>query len=176
VENENLTLEEVGRYAQERVRCQGCGVFEQPTQAVVCDGEACSEARPMSIFDVVAYIRRMGEGTQSTVIVEKLVPVHQFLMENGLGILKEGDEFGEENGALVPNFSEEISKMMPQFDFDKVHMPLKNEDVASLLKCENPFRKAGRDYSNFKKPAEGGDAPDEERRPAPPVRRTPVRG
>jgi hypothetical protein len=175
VENENLTLEDVGRYAQERARCQACGVFEQPRQNCLCDG--CSEPRPLSIFDVVAFIRRMGEGTQSTVIVEKLVPVHLFLMEDGQGLLKVDDEFGEEDGMLVPNFSEEIKKMMPQFDFDKVHKPMTNEEAAALLKCANPFRKAGRDYGAY---AKGGDAAsegeEEVRRPASPPRRHPVRG
>jgi len=177
VEETELTVEEIARYDQERQRCPSCGHFDFTERTVICNN--CDAAQPMSIFDVVAFVRRSGEGTNSTVVCEKIVPVTEFELLDG-SLLLETDEDGNPMMEADDEWAwrEEVKKSRTQFDFEQVHRPQDNEFVAAFLKVENPFRSDGAAHRYDEPDGEDGEespAPSQQRRPTPPIRRTPVR-
>jgi len=168
VEDANMTPEERDEYALERQRCTNCGHFGFPDQEYVCD--ECDEADPLTAFDVVATVRKTGEGTASTITVEKVIPVYEYEFPDGTGLV-EFDEDGDwiEDADGNPVFEEGVAKLRDnQLDFDKVHQPLDNDYVANLLNCDNPYgssesgaRKYGKSGSRFRSGDDDSDDDDD---------------
>lgn len=173
VDEANLTPEQVADYYNERQRCDSCGHNGFAVAHTICD--TCDTPRPMSAFDVVAYVRKTGEDTTTKIDIEKVVPLHEFVLQNGSYLIDGYDDTPE--GSYTPKWTEEVAKVMTQYDFDQVFPAPDPQEVATVLKMDNPFKKAAapgaRQYAaNTGGPAKPAPAAPGARKPAPgPIRR-----
>lgn len=172
VDEANLTPEQVADYYNERQRCDACGHNGFAVAHTICD--QCDTPRPMSAFDVVAFVRKTGESTTTKIDIEKVVPLHEFQLQNGDYLIEGYDEPPE--GGYIPKWTENVAKVMTQYDFDVVFPPPTSAEVAATLKIDDPFRKAGqtgaRQYAANSGPAKTPPpAAAGPRKPGPPVRR-----
>lgn len=138
VEEANMTPAEVKAFAEQRQRCDHCGHVGHPLQEPICD--SCDEPTPLTAFDVVAWVRRKGEGTNSRIDVEKIERLDEFEFPNGASLIEwssddEGDyPVEDEDGDWV--FTEENGvKAVAEapWDFEKVHSPRDHEYHAGRL-------------------------------------------
>jgi hypothetical protein len=184
VEDSNMSDEERDNYAKERQRCKACGHSGHPNMQYICD-ECGDEAKPLTAFDVVALIRKAGEGTNSTIVVEDIIPVFEYLLPNKESIVQwddDGAPVADEDGYT---FTDDVAKLANnQFDFEKINPPLDNEEVAKFLRVDNPFASAGASkYARTKKRLRDDDGEEkkeeeekeEEEEEEKPARRPPPR-
>lgn len=151
VENSNLTPKQVNEFAMSRQRCGACGHNGLSKIITICD--SCDEPSPMSVFDVVAYVRKHGEGTNSTVICEKIVPLTEFQLANGDYLIAELAADAE--GQMVPVWTEAVKDSMVQYDFEQVFEPVDAAYQASILKIPNPFDRGNGGGNAGGEPAQG---------------------
>ncbi len=145
VQEANLDDEEVMNYAKERQRCPECGHVGIPVSTPECD--ECDEPEPLTAFDVVAYVRKKGEKAGTHIVVEKIVRLDKFELEDGTSLLQweedeeEGDEFPvlDEDGNWVFTEEHDIRKMVDAgWNFEKVHSPRDHEYNAGRLGISVP--------------------------------------
>jgi hypothetical protein len=141
VEEANLAPEEVKKFAEERQRCDHCGEVGLPIPVPVCD--TCDDPQPLSFFEVVAYIRKAGEGTSTRVEIEKVVRLDEFELPDGSSPIEwDEDEdvpVEDEDGNWVLSEDHGIKKLAEsQWNFEKVHAPRDHQFHASRLGCEIP--------------------------------------
>jgi hypothetical protein len=123
VDSSDLTEEELIQFGDNERRCKACGVRDFPKKIVECD--SCSEPTPLRFWEVVAHVRKSGEGAQTVIAVEDVVPVNEFVMEDGQHVVEMSVEDEttpsiDENGNFI--FVEEIDKLVKnQFDFEVVY-------------------------------------------------------
>ena len=157
VDQSNLDVKEINSFGSNRQRCQQCGFHGFPKVEAICD--SCPTAEPLSVFDVVAYVRKAGTGTNSTIVVEKIVPLTEFTLPDGSYLIDEYTQVGNES---LPKWTAEVGKVMTQFDFEKVFTPPEPGYAAQILGKDNPFNTTPRGASAYRNnsPAEeeGGDS------------------
>ena len=134
VENSNMTSKQVNEYSSSRQRCSSCGHLGFTKVITICD--SCDEPTPMSVFDVVAYVRKHGEATASTIMVEKIVPLTEFTLATGEGLVK---DWNVDASGVTPVWADNVAGSMTQFDFDQVFGAQDASYVSSLLGIQNPF-------------------------------------
>lgn len=134
VENSNMTAKQVNEYSSSRQRCASCGHLGFTKIITICD--SCEEPSPMSVFDVVAYVRKHGENTASTIMVEKIVPLTEFTLADDNALVKDW-EVGAEG--VTPVWADNVAGSMTQFDFEQVFAASDSQYVSSLLGINNPF-------------------------------------
>jgi hypothetical protein len=134
VENSNMTAKQVNEYSGSRQRCSSCGHLGFTKIITICD--SCEEPSPMSVFDVVAYVRKHGENTASTIMVEKIVPLTEFTLADGNALVKDWDVGAE---GVTPVWADNVAGSMTQFDFEQVFAASDSQYVSSLLGINNPF-------------------------------------
>lgn len=172
VEEANMEPEDVLAYAVERQRCDGCGTFEQPQKEYICD--ECDDPIALQFHEVVAYVRKTGEGTDSTITIEKVVPIYDFLLEDESSLCEWDEEADDvlidEDDEFV--LIEDVKKLVDnQFNFDKVHEPRDGDLLAKLLGIQNPLSESGsgrysKSKDRFNDSDDGGETDDEPSRPA----------
>jgi hypothetical protein len=139
--DEGMSEQEVAEFSSERQRCHECGHQGFPMIEPVCDN--CSDPQALTPFDVVVSIRKRGEGTNTTLIFDEIIPLTEFELPNGESLLEWGDDdepvLDEDgNWEFTEDFS--IKKLATnQFDFEKVHTPRDNDWMAMKLGVSNPF-------------------------------------
>lgn len=147
VYDENMSPDAVVEYSKQRQRCGGCGKYDFANIKSDCD--ECDEPKALTAFDVVAYVRRQGEGTNSTIVIDKVVPLSEYELADG-SFLVEMEEDDDEQ--LVPvytdadefEFVESIGKLVSnQFDFTKVNPKLDNDELAKKMRVDNVFGSSG---------------------------------
>jgi len=134
VENSNMTPKQVNEYSGSRQRCGACGCVDFTKIITICD--TCEEPTPMSVFDVVAYVRKQGENTASTIVVEKIVPLMEFTLPDGALLVK---DFLVDPSGVTPVWEKHVEGSMVQFDFEQVFPPSDSAYVASILGIPDPF-------------------------------------
>lgn len=149
VERDDLSRKEISAFSSSRERCKECGHVGLPLPEMVCD--SCKEPAPLTAFDVVATVRKEGEGTNSHIVVKKITPLDKYRLPNGaplvefVNVAKKGAapeyeaKFDKDDNFV---FTEEfdVKKLVEaQFDFEEVHKPQDHGYVANRLGCENPF-------------------------------------
>jgi len=173
VEEENLSPKEVEDYSVERQKCDHCGHVGLPVPIPVCDN--CNEPEPLTFAEVVAYVRRVGEGNKSQIRIEKVVPITEFELPNGASIIEweedpnDEDEMVaalDEDGNYV--FTEEygIRKLVQsQFNFEKVHRPRDHSWHAKKLGCKVPSKwksvSSSSKYANYEDDEDNGAEEEE---------------
>ena len=140
---ENMDAADADAYYSSRQRCKSCSHTDFPIREVICS-ECGEDAEPLTAFDVVAWVRKQGEGTSTQYLIEKIVPVWDFKLADGSYLVKDTDENG------YPIYDEDTTKLVEnQFDFDMVHKPKESRYIAQDLGCDDPFSRGGRGkYSN----------------------------
>lgn len=170
VEESNMEPEDVLRYALERQRCDACGHWDAPLKQYTCD--ECDDPRALQFNEVVAYIRKTGEGTDTMITVEKVVPIWQFELPDGTGLIAwdDNDELAmDEEGNYI--LREDLRPLVEnQFDFSKVNTPRDVDYFCKALGVTNPFEQGGgtKRYAKSGTRFEEEEAEEEEspRRPA----------
>lgn len=172
----NLDKKEVDRFDAERQRCKKCDSFAFAERVMQCN--ECDNPSPLSIFDVVAFLRKSGEGTSSTIVCEQVVPLTEFTLANGAYLLKIDDRDNsfatDDDGAFV--LDEDFAKVTTQFDFDTVHRVSDNDYICQVLRVENEMGSRGgtgggsRRYGSREETREPEDG-QETRKPAPGIKR-----
>lgn len=142
-DGDGMTPKEIRKYANEKQKCKQCGHFGYAKSDPVCSD--CDEPMPLGPFDVVAFLRKTGEGTGTTVSIDAVVPFALFEFEDGSPIV----EMEEDDGEWYPAYDEETGKPLlredlkkvydAQFDFEKVHRLTDNKFFADYLKVDNPY-------------------------------------
>jgi hypothetical protein len=170
VEDSNMEPEDVQRYAAERQRCDGCGAWEEPAKEYTCN--ECDDPIALEFYEVVAYVRKTGEGTDTTIDIKKVVPIYDFEFPDGSSLCEWDDDeddvaFDDDDNFIL---REDVAKLVNnQFDFDKVHNPRDADLMARLLDVDNPFSGGGaRSYAKsrnrFSDDDDGDDETDEKPR------------
>lgn len=159
----NMDANERDNYALERQRCDGCGVVDFPDVEYECD--ECDEPEPLEYWEVVAKIRKVGENTSSTITIEEIMPIYEFELQDGYGIIEFDDDNEpvlDEDGDFV--LAEDIAKLASNpFDFDTIHTPMDNDYIAKILGVENVFGdKGAKGYGASKRRGRGRDEEEEE--------------
>jgi hypothetical protein len=162
VDKDDMGKKEVAAFAMSREKCKKCGHIGLPVPENTCNG--CKKPEPLSAFDVVARVRKEGEGTNSHIVVKKITPLDQYQLPDGGFLI----EFDKENGKYYPKEGEEgwvfvedmdIRKQATsQWDFEKVHEPKDHDFLAKTLGVRNPFppERGESKYSRY-----GGDTKEE---------------
>jgi hypothetical protein len=144
VEEANMTAEERDQYAMERQRCDSCGHFGFPENEHVCD--ECDEPEPLSAFDVVAWVKKTGEGTATTITIDRVEALADFEFPDGSSLYQwddDEDNFVEDDDGNYVLYEDYEKLIGNQFNFDKVHQASDSDYIAKLLGCENPFGSKG---------------------------------
>lgn len=167
IENEDLAPKEVAAYAGQRDRCTNkkCGYVGIPVPRMVCDN--CNDPAPLTAFDVVATVRKEGEGTNSHITIRKVTPLDRYELPGGASLI----EWEKISGVFEPVFDEDdnfvfttdfdVKKLAESlWDFEKVHAPRDHEWLAmkGRLDCDNPFppRPGTSKYRNYDENATRG--------------------
>ena len=158
VERDDMSKKEVASFASNREKCpaKNCGHVGLPVPEMVCN--SCKKPEPLTAFDVVATIKKEGEGTNTHIVIKKITPLDRYQFPNGASLIEwEKNRSGTYDPQLDTNgdfiFTEEYDVRKTaeaQFDFDRVHEPRDHGYHASRLGCDNPFRSAGASkYKNY---------------------------
>lgn len=167
VNEDDATEDMLASFDKEQESCPKCGVTDFPDPAYECD--ECDQPEPYSWDQVVAFLHKSGEGAQTTIVIDKVVPLDTYLTADGRPLIetdKEGMAIVDDEGNF--KFIDEVAPLVTnQFNFDAIHEPVDNDIVAGWLEIENPY-KAGaprRAYSS-------GDSDSDESVPDSSSRRT----
>ena len=162
VDATNLGVKQINEFGSNRQRCGSCGHHGFPASTNICDNQQCEAPAPLSVFDVVAYVRKHGEGTNSSVVIEKIVPLMEFQLPDGSYLIE--DYVGE-----IPKWTEPVGKVSTQFDFERVFIPPKPQYAAQILGKDNPFEDRSQGASAYanqqgqsqqaETPSQGGTPP-----------------
>ncbi len=144
VEDDDMSRKEIAAFAESRERCKKCGHVGLPVPQNTCN--SCKHPEALTAFDVVASIRKEGEGTGSHVVIKKITPIDQYQMPDG-GYLIEFEKSGkdyipkvDDNGQWIFVEDMDIRKAAEsQWDFEKVHEPKEHGFIADKLQVRNPF-------------------------------------
>lgn len=140
INTDDATEDMLASFDKERETCPKCSVTEFPDPEYECDD--CDQPEPYSWDQVVAFLHKSGEGAQTTVVIDKVVPLDTFLAADGRAIIetdKDGLALLDENENF--KFIEEIAPLIAnQFNFDAIHEPVDNDIIAGWLDIENPFK------------------------------------
>ena len=157
INEDDATEDMLASFDKEAENCPKCGKTDFPDPAYECDD--CDQPEPYAWDQVVAYIHKSGEGAQTTLVIDKVVPLDTFLAADGRPIIetdKDGIAVMNDDGGFT--FIEEIAPLIAnQFNFDAIHEPADNDVIAGWLEIENPY-KAG----SPRRDSGGGDDGDDE--------------
>lgn len=130
-------------------RCKSCGHGARPIAQKTCD--SCDKPQPLTAYDVVAEVKREGEGTQSKITVRSVIPLDQFQLANGAFLIeweKIGDTYFpkyDEAGNFIFTTDFEIKKLVEaSFNFEELMTPKQHSQVArDLGMSSSPFPDEG---------------------------------
>lgn len=155
---DNLGPEEAASFAESRQRCPACGHVGLPIVRTECD--SCDDPRPLSAFDVVAYLKKKGTGPSTRIEIEKVVPLDAFDLLDGSSPIEWDEDTDEpiedEEGNWVMSEYQSLAKLAgSQWNFDNVHTPNDHHWHAKRLGVEIPASFAPSTASN-RRSATGG--------------------
>lgn len=165
----NMTSEELQNYGKTDQRCTACGHTDLPQPIYSCDN--CKHPDPYRWFEVIAKCRKTGENAQTTITVDKVIPIDQFELPDGTSLvklLKNGepemvpmDSANPDTSPLTFVYEEDFAKLVEnQFNFEDVHRPESNDEIAKWLDIPNPYASTSRGGSG----SSNGRAVDDEPR------------
>jgi hypothetical protein len=166
VDKDDMGKKEVAAFAMSREKCKKCGHIGLPVPENTCN--SCKRPEPLSAFDVVARVRKEGEGTNSHIVVKKITPLDQYQLPNGNYLIefeKDGKEYypkyDDDGGWIFVEDMDIRKQATSQWDFEKVHEPKDHEFLARTLGIRNPFppEKGESKYSRYG----GGDDADDDK-------------
>lgn len=155
VEDDDMSAKEIAAFSESRERCKKCGHVGIPVPESICD--TCRNPEPLTAFDVVATVKKEGEGASSHIVIKAITPLDRYQLPNEEYLIeweKSGKDFvpkEDENGDWV--FSEDLDlrkSVESQWDFEKVHEPRDHGYIAKRLDCENPFKESATGSSKYR--------------------------
>ena len=167
VEEDDMGKKEVAAFAESRGKCKDCGHIGVPVPECTCSD--CKRPSPLTAFDVVATVKKEGEGTNSHIVVKRITPLDQYRMldnEYAIEFEKEGKDYFPkvEDDAWV--FVEDMGlrkAATSQWNFEEVHAPKDHGFIAEKLGIRNPFP-ATEGKDKYKRYGGGGGKSDEDTR------------
>ncbi len=153
VHDDDMAPKEVLSFASSREKCKSCGHIGLPSPENVCN--TCDDPAPLSAFDVVASVRKEGEGAGTHIVIMKITPLDRYQLPNGASLIewekktpKKGapyyDPKFDDNDDFIFTEDFDVKKAVEgQFDFEVVHEPRDHSFHANKLGCENPFGSSG---------------------------------
>jgi hypothetical protein len=158
VNEDDATEDMLASFDKEQESCPKCGVTDFPDPAYECDD--CDQPEPYSWDQVVAYLHKSGEGAQTTIVIDKVVPLDAFVAADGRSII-ETDKDGMAIVDAEDNFQfiEEVAPLATnQFNFESIHEPVDNDIIAGWLEIENPYKSGVRRPSSDSDDGEAVDS------------------
>lgn len=149
----NLASGELQAYGRTDQRCPSCGHMDLAQPVYDCD--SCKFPDPYRWFEVIAKCRKTGENAQTVITVDSVVPIDQFRLPDGSYLVQLRDDGSPKLEPLDPGdpdksplgfvYEEEIGRLIEnQFNFEDVHRPESNDEIAQWLEIPNPYASTGR--------------------------------
>ena len=155
VEDDDMSAKEVARFAESREKCKDCGHVGIPVPESICD--SCKHPEPLTAFDVVATVKKEGEGASSHIVVKSVTPLDRYMLPTEEYLIeweKDGKDWvpkEDDNGDWVFSEDNDLKKVIDaQWNFEEVHAPRDHGYNASKLGCDNPFKSASDGASKYK--------------------------
>lgn len=143
-----LTEEDRVQLLYEDQRCDGCSEILQMNELIACT--KCTEPRPLSIWDLVLWMERSGEGKETVLTLKRFMPIDVFF-----SMMAKRGEMDEETEA-------DVRKLFQPLDFSRSHTVLDLEMQAKDLGINNMFEEkedAEEEYREWKARKETERAP-----------------
>lgn len=129
----DINDEELTNFTRDLTRCTGCGEADYPREVIRCgfdptgqqqiEGTGCEDTQRLSLFDVVLYLQREGEGTDTKMVDVSWIPKNKFPTPDGQPI------------------DDVLSKVVEKpFEFESVFAPVDVAQQAQILGVENPYQ------------------------------------
>lgn len=139
--------DEIDQFAMDQLTCPSCRKTNVAIETLECTH--CQDPRRTTLFDVVLWLRRTGESTDSHLSLKHPSPRHFgwcwldefFVNEDEDRPLITGWSETDE-GVLVPEWDEDIEKMTKPYDFDEmiaVGKPKSTAAQAERLGINDPY-------------------------------------
>ncbi len=162
---DELSVEQITKYSTETTTCRSCKNAVEAVPIYQCD--SCDQPEPLTWEDVAITVRKQGEGTQTAIIVEKVVPLFDFSLPDGSSpfafVLDTNGDWVYDLDATTgkPKFREDLQHLATnQFDFHKMAEPREESEVRQWLGVTESIASRSRTTSTATEPDEV------ERRPA----------
>lgn len=129
----NLTIEDVNRYGDGKRRCSHCRHLGFPVPTQECD--SCDNPRPHRFDQVVAKVKKSGQGPQTVIQIDDVISITEFEMDNRERVVAV-DEEGlpiEEDGEVMWASPELETVCSSEWDFDGGNPPPGNGEVSTFL-------------------------------------------
>lgn len=145
--NNAYTDKEIDGFASEVLTCPNCRHSSLAIETTLCS--ECQDPERTTLFDVVLWLRRTGEKTDSALSLNHPSPREfgwcyrsDFLINDDPDrpLISGFEE--KEGGVVVPIWDDEVSKMTNPYDFTEmfgVGKPRTPEDQAKRLQVQNPY-------------------------------------
>jgi len=158
-QDNDFSEDEIDQFAMEQLTCPKCRNTNILVETLECTH--CQDPRRTTLFDVVLWLRRTGESTDSMLSIKHPSPKHfgwcwldDFLVNDDPArpLVQPWPWKETEDGILVPEFEAEVAKMAKPYDFDdmpSVGKPRDPQGQAERLQIPNPFgagQAPARDY------------------------------
>lgn len=148
------TNEQLDQYSKTHQQCGQCGNVDLPVSVYECGyneqymkvGGGCPDnidPRITSIFDVVLFVQREGEGTDSELVVKRWEPISQYKTPDGRPL------------------SEHLKEIVKApFNLDEMYAPDSLDDQAETIRVQNPYAQQQQQFQAYPgQPQPGGYGP-----------------
>jgi hypothetical protein len=133
------TNDQIEQYSKTPAQCN-CGHMGTPQSAYECGydenyskiAQSCQNPQKMTIFDVVLYVQREGESTESEIVVKRYTPIVQFVTQD--------------NRPLADHLNEIVKE---PFNLPEMYKPESVDDQAETVKVENPYAPQQPQYGSY---------------------------
>jgi hypothetical protein len=154
--NSQYTNEQLKNFADTPQQCRSCGNVDKPRPMYDCGYDpsgmyrvpnGCPEnvtPRPLSIFDVVFYVHKEGEDTQSKLVISPPIPRQHFRTMTGQTDL--------EQWLKTPHLSR-------TFNLPDMFKPLSMDEQAKICGVPNPYAQQQPQYGQYPGPQPQGYQP-----------------
>jgi hypothetical protein len=145
------TIDQIEMFAKQDHQCQYCGKTGRPYSEYKCGfdsnylpivGGGCQggvEPKKNSIFDMVLWLQREGESTESEIVVKKVEPISQFRTQDGRSLTEHLPEI-----------------VKSPFDLAEMYKPESLDEQAKTWNTQNPYAAPQQQYQQYGGPPQQG--------------------
>jgi ribosomal protein L37E len=142
VEDTEKTDSEIAQFADQDTRCRHCGHVDFPVAQFDCDN--CQDPKPHEYYEVVAKVKKIaGSNGFPTLVLDSVVPVGDFLLDNKSSVVNTEGKYGEDLDKL----------MTAQYDFEAYTEPKSAAEISEMLGLREGdigFASNTKRYNNFR--------------------------
>lgn len=148
------TVEQVEQFGKMPQSCQGCGNLDLPVSIYECGfndqfvktNQACSDPQKTTIEDVVIWIQKEGQNTESEIVVKKYCLLSEFQLP----------QTPATQGKSTIQYLQEVVKSL--FNLEEMYAPDDLDEQARTINTQNPYAAQTPQYAPYG-PAGGPMAP-----------------